>query len=247
MSVEIFVVMALALGGGGLVKGATGMGLPLVALPILAAFLGVPHAVALMCIPGLFTNLWQVWRLRADMAAADFLPWMVMGGAVGIAIGTWLITSVPERGLSFALAVIVLAYASVRLFKPEFAISAALGRKLAPGLGVGAGVLQGATGIGSPLSVTFIHAMRLPRRAHVFAVSAMFLAFTLIQIPALAIAGVLTGRIALEGAVAIIPALAAMPAGMWLAERFSQKTFDWLILALLAAAALRLMATSLGA
>ena len=34
MPLDGILVMALALGGGGLVKGATGMGLPLVALPM---------------------------------------------------------------------------------------------------------------------------------------------------------------------------------------------------------------------
>ena len=74
MPLENLLAMALALGVGGLVKGATGMGLPLVALPILAAFLGVQHAVALMCFPGIITNIWQVWRFRAAMWETDFLP-----------------------------------------------------------------------------------------------------------------------------------------------------------------------------
>jgi uncharacterized membrane protein YfcA len=244
VSLEILAVMALALGGGGLVKGATGMGLPLVALPILAAFLGVQHAVALICLPVVFTNLWQVWRFRADLWTTDFLPRMFLGGAVGILVGTWLIVAMPERILSSALALLILVYIGLRLANPHFAITQPLGRRLAPAAGFGSGVLQGATGIGSPISVTFIHAMRLNRSAHVFAVSAMFLMFTTVQIPALAFAGILTWQIVLEGVVAMLPALITMPIGNWLAGRLSQQTFDRVVLALLAVVAIELVLKS---
>jgi uncharacterized membrane protein YfcA len=237
--------MALALGLGGLVKGATGMGLPIIALPILASFLGVQHAVALMCVPVVVTNLWQIWRFRADYRSADFLPPMFVGGIAGIAIGTWLLTSLPERALSFALAVLVIAYVGLGVLKPHFHMPRPLGLKLAPLFGLGAGVLQGATGVGSPLSVTFIHAMRLWRTAHVFAVSAMFLLLTIVQMPALAVAGVLTWTILLEGAVAIVPAFLAMQAGNRLAARLSPKAFDRIVLAVLALIAVELLVKSL--
>lgn len=237
---ENLLAMALALGVGGLVKGATGMGLPLVALPILAAFLGVQHAVALMCFPGIITNALQVWRFRAAMWETDFLPAMVLGGTAGIIAGTWFIVSLPERALSLALGLLIFGYIALRLFNPHFTVSRRTGRRLAPGAGFGAGLLQGATGIGSPVSVTFIHAMRLGRAAHVFAVSVIFLLSTVVQLPALMFAGVMTWQIALEGIVALLPALATMPVGNWLAGRVSQTVFDRMILVLLAVLACEL-------
>ena len=245
MPLEALLVMAVALGAGGLVKGATGMGLPAVAVPILASFLGVPKAVALMCLPLLVTNAWQIWRFRADLATADFLPALILAGAVGVGLGTWLITSVPERGLSLGLAVMVLIYVGWALAKPHFTLSRPLGRQLAPVAGLGAGVLHGATGISAPIGVTFIHSLRLHRTAHVFAVSAMFFLFTMVQVPALAIAGVLTWTVLLQSTLAVVPALVMMPVGSWLAGRLSQKAFDRLILALLTVVAVQLLVRSL--
>jgi len=46
MDLSSAVIMALALAAGAIVKGATGMGLPLVALPVLTAAFGLQHAVA---------------------------------------------------------------------------------------------------------------------------------------------------------------------------------------------------------
>src|SRR5690606_4573999 len=67
MSPESLVLIAVALGAGAIVKGATGMGLPLIAVPALAASFGVPHALAIMTVPILVTNIWQIWRYRAHI------------------------------------------------------------------------------------------------------------------------------------------------------------------------------------
>ncbi len=242
MPLEDVVLMALALGGGGLVKGATGMGLPLIALPILAIFLSVPHAVAIMCVIGIATNALQVWRFRADLWTADFLPALLASGVVGIGLGTWLLAALPERMLSVLLGLLLVGYVVLRLISPHFALSRPAGRRLAPGVGLVAGALQGATGISSPVGVTFIHSLRLNRTAHVFAISAMFLLFSAVQLPALAFAGVMNWPVFLQGMFAIAPAVGAMPLGAWLSGKLSQRAFDRLVLVLLAVVAVQLVA-----
>jgi uncharacterized membrane protein YfcA len=236
-----FAIMAVALGGGGLVKGATGMGLPLVALPILAAFLDVPQAIAIVCVTGIVTNAWQLWRFRADLRTTNFLPGLLSFGAVGVALGTWVLTALPERALSIVLSAIVFIYVGLRLASPHFMVPPSLGRRLAPAVGLAAGTLQGATGISSPVGVTFIHALRLNRSAHIFAVSAMFLLFNAVQVPALAVAGVLTWPLFWQGVLALAPALAMMPVGSLVSRGMSQRAFDLLVLALLAIVALHLL------
>jgi uncharacterized protein len=247
VSLEALIAMALALGAGGLVKGAVGMGLPLVALPILASFLGVQHAVALLVFPLLVTNVWQAWQFRADLWRLDFLPALLAGGGVGIALGTILIASLPERSLSLAVAAVVLLYVGVRLLKRQFVVSPPLGRRLAAPMGFGSGMMQGATGMGGPIGVTFIHAMRLHRTAHVAALSAIFLTFVAVQIPALILVGLLTWRIALESAFAVLPAIAMVPVGAWLASRLSPVVFDRLVVAVLVVVAVQLVVKNLAA
>jgi uncharacterized protein len=245
VSLQALFVMALALGAGGLVKGATGMGMPIVALPILATFLSVQHAVALLVFPLLVSNVWQTWRFRSELRHADFLPALLLGGGIGIALGTLLIASLPERSLSLAVGVVVCAYVALRLFKPDFVVSQALGRALAAPMGFSAGLLQGATGMGGPIGGTFIHAMRLQRTVHLGALSAMFLLFTVVQIPALAFVGLLTWHVALESVFAVIPAMLMVPVGSWIAERVGPAAFDRMMLALLTVIALQLLVRNL--
>jgi uncharacterized membrane protein YfcA len=234
-------ISALFLGLGGLMKGATGMGLPLVAVPALAAFLGVPHALALMTVPVLTTNAWQVWRLRGHRHGLGFLAILIAASVVGVAAGTWLLVALPAETLALMMSIVIAVYIAVRLLRPDLRLSVSLGRRMSPAVGLAAGVLHGSTGISAPVAVTFVSALRLSRPQFVFAVSTLFLGFTVTQVPSLAAAGVLTLDRALVSAFAVGPVLLMMPVGQWLAEKLSPQAFDRLILAALAGIAAKLL------
>ena len=53
---------ALALFLGGVLKGATGAGSPIVAVPILSLLYSVPFAVSVFVLPNLLSNLFQSWK-----------------------------------------------------------------------------------------------------------------------------------------------------------------------------------------
>jgi len=241
LDVAPVLAIVVALGLGGVVKGVTGMGLPLVAIPVLAGFVGVPHAIAIMTLPILFTNAWQIATLRRAAGGLAFLAPMLVAGAVGVGLGTFLLVSLDEAMLSLTLAAMLVAYVALRLVHPEFRVGARAARVAAAPVGLAAGVLQGATGVSAPIGVTFIHAMRFDRDTHVFAVSAMFGMFAVAQTAAIAYAGLLTGPRLVESAIALAPAAIAMGLGQRLARRFSRETFDRLILALLAVTAMKMV------
>lgn len=233
----------LGLGLGGIVKGVTGMGLPLIAITVLATFLGVPHAIAMLTVPTLVTNAWQLWSYRRSWQGGQmpFLVPMLVFGAIGIGLGTWLLVKIDETLLKLGLAAMLLGYVALRLSTPHFRIGTRLGVLLSTPVGFAAGVLQGATGISAPIGVTFIHAMRFERAAHVFAVSAMFLVFAAAQVPALTVAGILTPARWLESTYALLPVALFMPVGTWIGRRVNHATFDRAILALLTVTALKLI------
>lgn len=243
MDWSAILVMFAALAAGAMVKGATGMGLPLVALPVLTSFFGLQHAVGLMTIPLIVTNFWQVWRFREEVRAPrlGFMPWFLVGGALGIALGTWALTTLPERLLVLTLGVILLVYVGLRLATPHWSLSLPLARRFGPLAGIGGGTLQGATGISAPIGVTFIHSMNLERTAHVFAVSAMFLTFAVVQLPSLWIAGVMQPLWLVQGLLALIPIMLFMPVGQWASGKLSRKAFDRMILVFLGLIGLKMV------
>jgi uncharacterized membrane protein YfcA len=235
--------MFLALSIGAVVKGATGMGLPLVALPVIASVMGLQHAVGLMTIPLILTNVMQVWRFRdtAREEGMGFMPAFLVTCAVGVVLGTWALTSFPERALLFTLGVIILGYIALKLAAPHLVVSASLAQKTSPFVGTATGILHGATGISAPIGVTYIHAMGFRREKHLFAVSAMFLLLSAVQLPALFVAGVMRPEWLLQGILALVPILVFMPVGQALAGKLSRKAFDRMILIFLGVMGLKML------
>lgn len=236
-----FLAIFAALALGGLMKGATGMGTPVVAVPVMAAFVDIKLAVVVMVIPNLVTNLWQIGQYGSHRLGRGFATRFALGGAVGAFLGTLLLVALPVRALALILAGAVLLYVALRLWRPDFRLEFAPARKAAFPASTAAGVLQGAAGISAPVAVSFLNAMRLERPAFIATISMFFAAMSVAQIPTLVWFGLLTAETSLLGALALVPIFAAMPVGAWLARRMSTRQFDRVTLALLALLALRLL------
>ncbi len=233
-----FVCLFLALGG--LLKGATGMGTPVIAVPALAAYFDVPFAIAILVAPNFATNCWQIFQHRAELGRVPFLKRFVIAGCIGALIGTLLLIKLPSGFLSLWLAVIVVLYIGLRLVHPQWRVTPPLALGAAPPIGLISGILQGATGISAPVSVTFLSAMQLPRPQFILSVSSLFIGFFAVQAPTLAIAGILTWERLALSVLALLPIGAAMPVGAWLARTLNPQTFDRLVLAFLAGMAAKL-------
>src|SRR5690606_4427615 len=110
---------------GALVKGATGLGLPLIALPVLTAVFGLQHAVSVMAVVQIVTNSMQLWQFRAEARndRMSFLPRFLVAGALGVILGTWALSSLPERVLVFSLGVLLLCYFALKLVAPHIVVS----------------------------------------------------------------------------------------------------------------------------
>lgn len=241
IDLQSIAMMSFAIGAGAFVKGVAGAGLPVIAVPVLSVFFGVPTSIAIMVIPVLLTNAWQMVEYRKARGEAQFLPWMLVAAVPGILVGTWLLAELPERQLSIGLGGIVICYIVLQLLHPSFNISGTLGRRLAPVTGFLSGALQGSTGISAPISVTFLHSLRLSREAYIFSLSALFLIFSSTQIPTLTYAGFLNRQVLLEGLLAIIPALAMLPVGSFVGRRIRREVFNKIILLVLATIAVKLL------
>lgn len=239
----IWIVIALALGG--ILKGATGAGAPVVAVPIIALIYDVPTAVTVLMAPNLLSNVWQGWSNRRHLLSRGFVVSFAGGGAVGAVLGTWVLASFSSSLLTTLTGLVVLVYIATRLARPDWRLGMERARQLALPVGVFAGALQGAAGVSAPVSLGFLNAMRLERARFVGTISVFFIAMTLAQIPALVLTGLLGWeRMALSLA-AMMPILAFMPVGAWLARKFSAELFDRVILVLLGLISLRLIAEAL--
>ena len=161
---DAWLIIALALAAGGLTKGITGLGLPAVAVPIMASFLGVKDAVMIMLFPTLVTNAWLAWKERDTYFEIPELPYMLLAGIPGVGLGAIILYVSSGRFLATVLSIWVLVYLALRFFHPELRLSKQSRRKFAPPVGFACGALQGATGICAPVLVPYVDALRVGPR-----------------------------------------------------------------------------------
>lgn len=240
MSPEVIVVIVAAILIGTVAKAIGGIGLPLIAVPVMATFVGVQHAVVVIMFPTVATNVWLIWVHRAHARRLPFLWLFILAAMAGTAIGTWTLTRFDDRALSLFLAVWICAYLVYVWLRPSFQITPSANRYLAPVVGTFCGVLQGSTGSCGPLLGTYFHAFRLDPFVYLFAVTIVFMMMGLTQIVAMTELGLFTAERVYGGLLAVIPALAVMPFAVKMSRSISRETFDLVIKGLLIATAVKL-------
>ncbi|HEX4976985.1 MAG TPA: sulfite exporter TauE/SafE family protein [Nocardioides sp.] len=242
---DLLVIVA-ALSVGAFVKGVSGTGLPQVAIPVMAAFLGVERAVIIMSIPGIAANVWLVVAHRAARRESRDVPVLLGTGIAGAVLGTVLLTTVDARFLSAVLAVIILVYVGLRVAAPNLSLPPSVTSWVSPPVGFAAGALQGATGVSGPLLSTYLHAFALSPGAYIFSLSSLFLVFSATQVVTLVGLGAYTTRLVLEGFLALVPVAVMLPLGSRLGRRLGERTFSTVVMVGLAVAAAVLLAQALG-
>ena len=236
----ILAVVGLALGG--LLKGATGAGAPVIAVPVVAMFFGVPTAVTVFAVPNVLANVWQAWTYRSEQLPKPFMLMFAGGGALGTFLGTLLLVKLPGDALTLIVAAAVFIYIGFRVARPGWVLAYPIAEKLSLAVGTVAGVLFGASALSAPATLSFLNAMRLDRRCFIGTVSAFFTAMGVVQVPMLFAYDVMNWHKFLISAAAFLPILAFMPVGSFLARHISRETFDRIILGVLFLIALKLVA-----
>lgn len=230
---ENVLLVGVAFALGGVLKGATGAGAPLLAIPILALLYDVPTAITLFSVPNLVPNVWQTWRFRGDSLPRAFWIRFAVAGGVGAALGTYILANVATEYLLLVVAMAVVLYILFRLARPDWVLAYAQGLRMVLPVGLLAGMMQGSGGISAPVSITFLNAMKLDRGQFIATISVFFTGIAVVQIPLLAVYGFLTLPLLGLSVAALVVVMAFMPVGTWLVRHVSRQSFDRLILVLL--------------
>ena len=235
MSTTELIVVGVASALAMLAKSATGLGYPLVAIPIVAAVAGVETAVVAVTLPNAVANLLVGWRTRHARSESRDVLVLSATSAAGAVLGAFILVSAPERPLLIVLAVTVLLFVVRSLWFGEVTVSPSVGRRASPFVGGVTGLMQGAVGVSGPIIGSWLYAYRLPRDAYIFSLSVLFLLAGAAQITTLASIGAYSTDRLIAAAVGLGPVLAVLPVGEHLRARLSGPQFDRAVLVLLAA------------
>ena len=237
----IIIAVLVAFSLGGILKGATGAGAPIITIPVIAAFYDVRIAVIIMVIPNLLTNIGQLYQFRKTILPKFFTLSFAIGGGIGAFLGTILLANLSIKILTLSVAFIVIVYILLKLLVPSWKLTYEKAKKLVFLMGGFGGILQGTAGLSAPISITFLNSMKLERNQFIPTISVYFGVMSIFQMPTLYYYNFLNLEIVLVSCISTLVLLSFMPIGSWIAKSVSKESFDKITLILLGFIAFRII------
>jgi uncharacterized membrane protein YfcA len=230
---------------GGLVKGAIGFALPLIALSGMGAFLPVPTAVALMIVSALIANVWQALNFGWGAALGNFRDYRLLNltALPMILLGSQILPGLGERPVFLTIGVVVAIFATLQLvgWRPPDPRGTAWERPLEVGVGVAAGFLGGIGGTWGPPITFYLLARRTPPADAVLTMGVSFLLGSIVLSGGLLLSGILNERTWPLSVLGIVPVMLGMWVGLRLSTRLNPVTFRRATLAMLVLMGLNLL------
>lgn len=218
-----FVFLTFTLGG--VVKGVSGMGLPTVAMGMLASVLHPAEAVSLMFLPTALTNAWQLAAGPSPRAALRRFWPMVAANAVMAVASAGLLTSQYAHHAAALLGLVLAVYAAHGLSGRRLVAPPGTERWMAPTVGFATGALTGGTGVSVVPAALYLQSLGLEKEELVQAMGLSFTVSTLALGLGLWLAGGFAAQSFAGSVAALVPAFIGMAIGQALRSRISQQAF----------------------
>ena len=209
----------------GLVKGLLGLGLPTIAMGLLGLAMPPVEAAALLLLPSLVTNLWQLLAGPRFGTLLRRLWPMMLGILLGTLAAAGVIAGAATQAASLGLGLALLLYGLVGLARPQLRLPPRAEPWAGPLVGALTGLITGATGVFVIPAVPYLSALGLARDDLVQALGLSFTVSTLALAGGLALHGALPLAASGTSLLAVLPALAGMALGGWLRLRVRPDSF----------------------
>lgn len=209
----------------GLAKGVIGLGLPTIGMGLLALLMSPVEAAAVLALPSLVTNVWQMLA-SARLGAIVRRLWPMM---LGVCLGTWagagLMSGLSARYATIALGVALVLYAIGGITAFRLTVPRSSEPILSPIVGAATGVITAATGVFVIPAVPYLQGIGMDKDELVQALGLSFTISTLALAVSLARGGAFVPTMIAPTLVALGVALFGMWLGQVVRDRLSPSTF----------------------
>src|SRR3954452_22470144 len=234
MSDSFLLLIAAAFLLAGFIKGVIGLGLPTVSMGLLAVTMPPAHALAIVIVPAIITNIWQTFVGPYLRDIIRRLWPLMLGTVIGIWLNADMLTGPYARYGTIVLGVLLVVYAVVGLSKFSFKVARKDEKWIGGIVGLVTGAISAATGVQVIPSMPFMQAIGMEKDELVQALGVFFTVATLALAFNLTSAGLLTAATALPGAVAMAGAFAGMFIGQAVRSRLEPEAFRrWFLIAMI--------------
>jgi uncharacterized membrane protein YfcA len=230
LAISTILIACAALLLGGLAKGVLGVGLPLVATPIISTFAPIPEVIAVMYFPLLATNAYQaITGGHLTVTFRRFWPMMLTIAAM-VPLGTYSLVRFSAGTVAMILGVAVAVFALSSLLKPSLHVPQRLERPISLISGAIGGYFSGMVLIGGPAVIILLVALRLKKEEFVGTVGLVYLFLLIPAGVSLTSMGVIRSGHVVPGLLALVPVGAALLVGQWLRGKIDQEKFRKILL-----------------
>lgn len=226
----------------GMIKGLVGIGLPTAAVGMMGQVLDPRVAIAMIVLPSLLSNAWQVWRM-GDLAGALGRYWrfLAMLCLMILVISTQVTQAVPTETIMLLLGLVIITFSVMSLSFAPPRIPARFDRAGQVVFGGLAGALGGLTAIWAPPMVTYLMGRETPKDEFVRATGVIILVGTMPLMVGFWANGMLTGPLLLLSAVMTVPSIAGFQLGEIARRRLNADRFRTVVLLIFLAMGLNLL------
>jgi uncharacterized protein len=225
MALSTLILVCLVFVLAGFAKGIIGLGLPTIAMGLLAVVLAPAEAAALLILPSLVTNVWQM----LDGPHLGRLLRRLWPLNVGVCLGTWLgaalLAGIGGRHGGLALGLALIAYAISGLAALRLIVPRTAEPVLGPITGALTGGITAATGVFVIPAVPYLQAIGLHKDELVQALGLSFTVSTLALAVALAGVDAFAPGLVLPSLLAVVVSLAGMRLGQAVRARLRPQAF----------------------
>jgi uncharacterized membrane protein YfcA len=219
------ILIAVAFLCAGFIKGVLGLGLPTVAMGLLAVTMSPGQAIAIVIVPAIVTNIWQTFGgpyLR-DIFRRTW-P-LLIGTAFGIWLNGGLLAGPYAPYAAVALGLLLALNAVIGLSPLNVTVAPSHEKWVGGIVGVITGMISAATGVQVIPSVPYLQAIGMERDELVQALGVFFTVATISLGATLTASGLLTAATALPGAVAMVASFGGMFIGQMVRSRMEPQVF----------------------
>jgi uncharacterized membrane protein YfcA len=209
----------------GFVKGVIGLGLPTVAVGLLGLTMPPAQAAALLVVPSLVTNLWQLFAGPRFGGLLRRLWPMLLAICLGTWAGAGLLTGGSAGRATTGLGAALVLYALLGLARWQLRVAQPWERPLSPAIGAVTGLVTAATGVFVLPAVPYLQALDLEREDLIQALGLSFTVSTLALAAGLGHDGAFDTTVLWHSGLAVLPALAGMGVGQWVRLRVRPALF----------------------
>jgi len=206
---QLFLVGVFVYLAAGAVKGLLGIGLPTLAVGLMAQFVEAREAITLVIMPMIAANAWQVLRSGPPVAVVrrSWASCRALAVSMLLVLGLVALVApqVPERLVTAVLGTVVTLFAATSLWRQPPPLPARLDLPAQLAAGTIAGVLGGISGIWAPPVIVYLSTRRLGPAAFVETTGVLLFAGSVVLGLGYAASGLLTADLAARSA-AMIPA-----------------------------------------